>query len=129
MSKKQLMRIKRVVIVTTLFIASGIIYGLIVSFTHRGIPCILHELTGLRCPGCGMTHAMVSLLHLDIRGFISANIMAPFIILFIAWVYIYTSIKYIRTGVYRLGAGNTAVEIAFLCLFVIWTLSRNFIGL
>lgn len=33
-----------------------------------GVPCLIKALTGITCPGCGMTRAYVSLLHLDFAG-------------------------------------------------------------
>ncbi len=30
-------------------------------------PCIFHEITGLYCPGCGMTRATYSILNLEIK--------------------------------------------------------------
>ena len=35
-------------------LAAGIGYGLFCVKTGMGIPCVLHEVTGLECPGCGM---------------------------------------------------------------------------
>lgn len=35
-------------------------------FTHKFIPCIFHEVTGLYCPGCGVTRMILSLLKGDI---------------------------------------------------------------
>jgi hypothetical protein len=48
--------------------ATALGVGTIVFFfnpsTHRFYPvCMFHELTGLNCPGCGMTRASYALLH------------------------------------------------------------------
>lgn len=51
------------------------------------IPCIIHEITGLFCPGCGITRAIFALLELDIKKAIKYNILIiiifPFIIIYI----------------------------------------------
>ncbi len=39
----------------------GGIYLIIVRKIGKGIPCIFFKLTGLQCPGCGMTRAMVEI--------------------------------------------------------------------
>lgn len=47
------------------------------SEASRGpiLPCFIYELTGLYCPGCGMTRAVNSLMHLDICQSIRYNAM------------------------------------------------------
>lgn len=51
------------------------------------IPCIIHEITGLFCPGCGITRAIFALLELDIKKAIKYNILIivifPFILIYI----------------------------------------------
>jgi hypothetical protein len=52
--------------------ATAISVGAIVFFfnpsTHGFYPvCLFHSLTGLNCPGCGMTRALYALLHGQIR--------------------------------------------------------------
>ena len=38
-------------------------------------PCIFHSVTHLYCPGCGSTRAVYRLLHGDLRGCFSANVL------------------------------------------------------
>lgn len=39
--------------------------------------CVLNKLTGLHCPGCGLTRGFHALFHGDIIGAISFNAMLP----------------------------------------------------
>jgi hypothetical protein len=39
------------------------------SFFNSGFPpCLIKSITGLECPGCGMTRAISSIFHGDIAG-------------------------------------------------------------
>ena len=129
MSKEIRKRILRVARVAALFVCAGLLYAVIVKMLGRGIPCVFHDITGLRCPGCGMTHAMTALLRLDFSAFIQANLFAPVIIIFFITAFVSTSLKYIKTGIYRLSAVNSFVEISFLVLFITWGIARNFLGI
>lgn len=59
----------RLAMVVLALIAAGIA-ALVFSFnptTHNFYPvCQFHRLTGLNCPGCGMTRALYALLHGDV---------------------------------------------------------------
>ena len=129
MSKEMKKRIQRVARVAALFVCAGLLYAVIVKLLGRGIPCVFHDITGLKCPGCGMTHAMTALLNLDFNAFIQANLFAPLIIIFFITAFASTSLKYIKTGIYRLSAVNSFVEISFLVLFIAWGIARNFLGI
>ena len=41
--------------------------------------CIFKHLTGYKCPGCGMTHAFLSLGKFQIRDAFQYNILSPFL--------------------------------------------------
>ena len=129
MSKEQFNRFKRVVLRTTLFIIAGILYAVIIKVLGRGIPCVFHEITGLRCPGCGITHSIMCFLAFDIQGAIQSNALSVAIILFIIWTFVYTSYKYVKTGIYRLSAGGNIPEISFLVSLILWGIIRNLIGI
>ena len=42
--------------------------------------CLIYEVTGLYCPGCGMTRAVISLLNLDFYQAFRYNIFAIFLL-------------------------------------------------
>ncbi|MBS7262325.1 MAG: DUF2752 domain-containing protein [Eubacteriales bacterium] len=46
--------------------------------------CLVHRLTGLDCPGCGMTRAFHCLLHLRIADALDYNVFSPVVFLLIA---------------------------------------------
>ena len=52
----------------------------------EGIPCPFHALTGLHCPGCGMTRAAALLLRGDLAGALQHNVLlVPTLIGAVAW--------------------------------------------
>lgn len=67
----------------------GIVYFFIVLFVGHGIPCLFHKLTGLRCPGCGVTRMIMALARLDFSGAFRYNqflfITGPFILAYLVF--------------------------------------------
>lgn len=55
----------------------------------RGLPslCMMKNLWGLSCPGCGMTRSVVALLHGDISGALRFHALGPVVLLLLgaAW--------------------------------------------
>ena len=44
-------------------LCAGLLYGLVGSPLGFRVPCLFYRLTGLRCPGCGMTDLCLALLR------------------------------------------------------------------
>lgn len=44
-------------------LCAGLFYGLVLIPLGFRIPCLFRRLTGLRCPGCGITDLCLGLLH------------------------------------------------------------------
>lgn len=127
MQSEKSRRKKRVALVAALFVICGIAYGVLVSFIHFGIPCVFYEITGLKCPGCGITSGMVRLMHFDFVGAFQCNAFLYLIIPYILLVFIHTAREYILMGKYRLGTGKSFIDITFLVLLVLWGIFRNII--
>ena len=52
----------------------GMAYFLITQLTPFRIPCLFQKITGFACPGCGVSHFCIRLLHLDIPGAARENL-------------------------------------------------------
>jgi hypothetical protein len=67
--------------------------GLYVAATNPAeggafIPCPFHRLTGLWCPGCGMTRAAHHLLNGDLVGALSRNLLLPVVLVIGVWAWV-----------------------------------------
>lgn len=55
--------------------------------THTTLPpCPFKAATGLDCPGCGMTRAAYSLMHLDVVGAANHNLIFVLALPFVLWM-------------------------------------------
>lgn len=94
-----------------------------------GVPCFFYELTGLKCPGCGMTHSVIALLHGDILGASEHNMAFYPEIVYMAWVIIYGSVKFVREDKIFCLPPPVAVHVIFALLLAGWTAARNVLGI
>ena len=74
-----------------------ILYVIIVDKTGMGIPCLFRLFTHLKCPGCGITHSLIALLHGNIYQAFKYHdlfiLSLPFVI-YLLVVYLYRYHKY-----------------------------------
>ena len=114
-------------------LAGGI--GAVIFFYHRNpfeehlTICMFHTLTGLHCPGCGMTRAAWLLLH----GQIGASLrMNPFFIplmVLLGWMAVANGLPYLGFRSFlpplRLRAWHA---IAALAILIVFSIVRNIPG-
>lgn len=67
----------------------GGIYLVIVLTTGYGIPCLFYKLTGWKCPGCGMTRAVVELWKGNFKEALKYNFLSLTIVPFICLYLLY----------------------------------------
>lgn len=59
------------------------IFVLYALLSYFGIGCPIKYITGISCPGCGMTRALISLLKLDINKAFYFHPLFPLVIIFL----------------------------------------------
>lgn len=92
--KKRLLRLVRLGLLLSFL---GMLYAWIAD-RFGGIPCVFHQLTGLMCPGCGVTRMFLSLLHGEIREAFSYN-AAVFCLLPVGGLWLCDRcIRYVKLG-------------------------------
>jgi hypothetical protein len=76
----------------------GLAYYLFVSLTNLGIPCLFRLVTGLQCPGCGISRMLIALVRLDLVSAFRCNpavfLTGPLVLFFL----VRSDVDYIRTG-------------------------------
>ena len=118
-------RLKKVLIVNVSLLLILLIYYKFYSITNIGIPCIFKLITGYKCPGCGITRCLFSLIKLDFKSAFSYNqlvtiLITPFII-----YYIYLNYCYIfnKDNKYKFIVNKISIILIFVCL--IFGIVRN----
>ena len=86
-----------------------ILYYIFVVITDLGIPCIFKKITGLRCPGCGVSRMCMALLRFDFVQAAKYNIFVLSLIPFILPLAIYKMVVFIKSGITK----NTLFEKIF----------------
>ena len=81
-----------VIIVLAVLSSSGVFFYLFgidfINYLPTRSLCPFHAITGLACPGCGMTRAMISLVQLKIGAAIGYNLFSlPLLIVMIFYVW------------------------------------------
>lgn len=91
--------------------------------TGHFIPCLIHKVTGLYCPGCGITRMLISLFRFD---FYQAFRYNPLLFIMLILTILYQIIKLITyklsTKIIKL---NTYVYISLLVLTIAFGILRN----
>ena len=102
----------------------GALYALETQTLGLFVPCPLHLLTGLKCPACGITTAILALLHGDVSAAFAANpglafslpVLGPYLC-WLLW-------GWLRQRPAR-GRAVNAVGVGLIVYFAVWGVWRN----
>jgi len=113
-----------VLAVALLLVFGSIYYALDPSQSGFFPRCVLHELTGYKCPGCGTQRAVHALLHGDVAAALRYNAI---LLIAVPWIVLCLYAESQRTRNPRLYDRLNAPLLIwlFLALVLIWWLLRN----
>lgn len=106
-------------------LAVGYIYIAIVEYIGFGIPCVFYEITGLRCPGCGVTQMCISLINFDIGGAFKSNGMLLILLPILGYVFGKYALTYIKTGRPLLSQKQNVLIYICIGLLLLFAIFRN----
>ena len=122
-------RVRKLLLSALGLLALGLGYAAFIHLTGWAVPCLFRQMTGLKCPGCGVTSMCLALLRLDFAAAFRWNpglmALSPFLGALIALLIA----RYIRTGSWRPGRWQTACLWAMLGLLLVWGVVRNVMGI
>ena len=121
-------RLRAVLLWTAGLGAAGVLYALIVYRTGFGIPCPVHLLTGLRCPGCGVTRMTLRLLQGDLHGAFLQNRAVLSLMPLGLYVALSWAVGYVRHADRLLHGGAKAAALAIIGVLLVFGIVRNFLG-
>lgn len=118
-------RAKKVIQIGAALLLGGCTYAVFCDLTGFGIPCVFHLLTGLQCPGCGVSRMCLALLRLDLPGAWEANPVILCMLPLGAVLGVRMVLRYIRTGSSHPTAPEEWTMLAMTAVLVLFGILRN----
>lgn len=118
-------RLEKVVKKLVIIAVIGIVYAIWMLKTSIGIPCPIRFITGFRCPGCGISHMCISLLHGEIREAFYSNRIVFLLLPIMVVIIVRQLYRYIRYGRERLDRGENIMVGIMVILLLVWGIIRN----
>lgn len=87
--------------------------------------CPLLKLTGLACPGCGMTRGFHALLHGDVLGALDYNLLLPAVLFFFGYLFVSLFLTFARGRGLDFKLFNQKIIWSFFGLALAFTVLRN----
>ena len=125
MNAEQKQRLYTLIKKTGIVLAAGICYAIFVKLTNWGIPCLFHLLTGLECPGCGISRMCLALLQLDFVSAARYNLLVLCLLPFGGVLALWKARQYVRTGETLMSTWEKVFYCIAFVLCIVFTILRN----
>lgn len=111
-----------------ILLCAGFLYALLYRTLQIGVPCPIHALTGLKCPGCGVTRMCMALLRGDLRTAFVQNRAVFLLLPVFAYLTGAYCAGYIRHGDRLLHGFAKAAAIGAAAILLTFGVLRNIFG-
>ncbi len=118
-------RSRQLIAMSCLVVICGILYAIYLQLGGPGLPCFFHALTGLYCPGCGITHMCLYLISLDLNSAFHSNPGLFVILPLILVLTLREAYRYIRYGNRPESRIDRILWIILIIWLVLWGILRN----
>jgi hypothetical protein len=93
--------------------------------TGIGVPCLFRLFTGLLCPGCGASRAVIALTQGQLLAALQCNGALIALLPVFAWLGLCAAHRYVHTGSARLARRQEAVALTVCTILVVFGIVRN----
>ena len=126
MEKKK--RLKNLFFVAIILVIVAIAYYFLYkNFPQLALKCAFYEVSGFKCPGCGVTHMLVHFIELDFVKGIEHNVFLGATFPFVGYVIAYSCYLYVMD---KKGSKVFNVScIVYVIMLFVWGIVRNIIGI
>lgn len=118
-------RRRRLLLGCAALLAAGLGYALWVRLTGLAIPCPFRAVTGLKCPGCGVTRMCLALLRGDWAAAWRANPVLLLLLPLLAVLLVRAALRYVREGGTIGPRWERGLVWAMVGLLAAWGVVRN----
>ena len=89
------------------------------------VPCMFHKVTGLQCPGCGVTRMILALSKLDLQTALRANAFLTVTLPYLIALLLYSAYKWVRDE--KAGAKAQAAAVIYCAVLILFGIIRNLV--
>ncbi len=118
-------RLRKLLRIQAWLLLAGLSYASWIEATGFYIPCFFRTVTGFLCPGCGISHMCMALLHGDLKTAWEAN---PVILALLPWLLFLaarTLVFYIKYEKAPAAACDTVIPAVLAAMTLLWGIFRN----